>query len=718
MRWFRIAQLFLPKFAASNPEEYERFRETIEDYARGNPYPFSAWFGADGRAYFPFEGRPAQGPEAEGGVDPDVANALADGGCEVTDYPGGYCRRGNRTLRIGKVIQQLKNKDLQTLRQRAEAGEIYDLERELQEASAYYDDVMRQFMNSPYRAAKSGRRTGLTVVVSQNPHDLGAMSTGRRWTSCMRLGEGAHHEDLYCEVESGGLVAYLVRNDDREIRDPLARIHIRRFENRQGQSVAVPEGEVYGDDVDGFSEAVQGWLNERQGEVSGMYERRGGEYSDTFGDELLVAPSTEEGLLSWLKGEHPDALYSTWQVNDDLYEDAEDTFGRYGNEIPIENLSRTFQTKEEAEQYLQYVQSGEQDEYEREHMGSGWAEVDEETGEWEQERFSINEETHDHRRDMKNTVAKKVLDAPPGTYSDEVMQEVKKHVWDDAAIYSPLKRTLIKKRPDLLSEKDVEELDDKDGLEYLISLSPEKRQKYLTGWKKGIETYLDDPGLLLDEEVENAIARFKADPKGKDPAGRDMLDYLSGRVFTKFYDAVLDPAKHLFEPIPADLAKKIVGFVGNIDESYGAPISQSDSFNNLLSSVVQSFSQTDTDTPTVQGFYGSLLSRVSPPEKRGPRRPGHLSFETVVWAISSLGENGRAFLPWVRENIATQAERVESLRAKEEAANWASAVSYERKTAEDNLEKLLYAQDAIESGTGRSRKYRFYDDRRWSRETA
>ena len=92
------------------------------------------------------------------------------------------------------------------------------------------------------------------IVISQDPHDVAQMSTGRQWTSCMDLGgegrePGSHHEDIFCEVQKGGLVAYLIRAEDGAIADPLARIHIRRFDNRAGQSVAVPEQSVYGNEI-------------------------------------------------------------------------------------------------------------------------------------------------------------------------------------------------------------------------------------------------------------------------------------------------------------------------------------------------------------------------------------------------------------------------------------------------------------------------------------
>src|SRR5690606_11354228 len=111
------------------------------------------------------------------------------------------------------------------------------------------------FLNSKFRTNKK-YSSELMVVFSQDPHDIAQMSYERSWSSCMELGEGSNYKSLFCEVESGGFIAYLTTTDDKEIKKPLARIHIRRFTNADGISFAKVEDRVYGNETNGFKEFV------------------------------------------------------------------------------------------------------------------------------------------------------------------------------------------------------------------------------------------------------------------------------------------------------------------------------------------------------------------------------------------------------------------------------------------------------------------------------
>lgn len=75
----------------------------------------------------------------------------------------------------------------------------------------------------------------LMIVVSRKAEDIAGMSTDRRWKSCMELPGydknkmfgGSFHSRLFYDIKLGTLVAYLIRKDDKEIEDPLARIAIK-----------------------------------------------------------------------------------------------------------------------------------------------------------------------------------------------------------------------------------------------------------------------------------------------------------------------------------------------------------------------------------------------------------------------------------------------------------------------------------------------------------
>ncbi len=240
---------------------YEQ-EDHIQRLSRENPYPFKEWFDDSGRAYVPFS---PEGTESQEGVDEYVAAELAEKGYQITDYRKGYCAKGNRVSRIGKILNSLKQQSLNEIQNKFQnisqeqdpvKYQIFQnqMQEELKRNDEYYNELINTFVNSSFRSHQSNQDSGFMVVISQDPHDVAQMSTGRNWTSCMDMGgdggeEGSHHEDVFCEVQSGGLVAYLIRADDQQIEDPLARIHIRRFDNRSGKSVAIQEKSVYGNEI-------------------------------------------------------------------------------------------------------------------------------------------------------------------------------------------------------------------------------------------------------------------------------------------------------------------------------------------------------------------------------------------------------------------------------------------------------------------------------------
>lgn len=201
----------------------------------------------------------------------------------------------------------------------------------------FIHDEFYELFNDPIRISK---KDNLYVVITNKPEDIATMSTGRRWTSCMDLSGGAHSEDVFCEIIDGGFVAYLIHKDDLDIDDPLARLHIRRFDSGDGRSVAVPESEVYssGEDYVAFKKAVENWIEQKQGRIfPGSYTRSGGYWSDTFGtgrsEELLgldydFAPEVVIEVLKdpaeFILNEYD--IKDTWVVKDSFYNSWEEYF--------------------------------------------------------------------------------------------------------------------------------------------------------------------------------------------------------------------------------------------------------------------------------------------------------------------------------------------------------------------------------------------------------
>ena len=283
-------------------EEYEPFKSKIEKAAAGRKFPFEHWWPAgQNRVEIPFDAEVSKSEARE-----SIEELLADfkglptkglpaaDSYQLVDYKAGLARPAGKknAYKIIRILDAMEQNEIAKINADLEANRISAAKAKQEIASwkKYLETPRQEFMNDPVRAAK---KSGLKVIISKDIHDLGAMSTGRGWTSCMHLGTGIHKKDVYCEVKNGGFVAYLVRDGDEDIKSPIARIHIRRFDNPKGQSVAVPEDEVYGADTPALKNAVNNWIASKQGEPkAGVYKRRGGKYSDTFPKErkMILTP--------------------------------------------------------------------------------------------------------------------------------------------------------------------------------------------------------------------------------------------------------------------------------------------------------------------------------------------------------------------------------------------------------------------------------------------
>jgi hypothetical protein len=100
----------------------------------------------------------------------------------------------------------------------------------------------------------------LSVVICRHPYDIIGMSTGRGWSTCIDLNDkkynGNHLHGLRNKMISGCLVAYLIRDDDRNINNPVSRIAINSY---NGISL-YNDNKCYGTSVKEFIKFVNKWV--------------------------------------------------------------------------------------------------------------------------------------------------------------------------------------------------------------------------------------------------------------------------------------------------------------------------------------------------------------------------------------------------------------------------------------------------------------------------
>lgn len=645
-------------------EYYEKvYRLSLE-----NPLPFKNWFDGANRVYFPLH-RIDDITQS----DQEVIDLLKEYGCEVTDYIAGYCQQGNRTMRIGKFIEKIKKEEIKKLQDKFNQGEIYNLERDTKEIIDFLNTILSQFNASSIRAAKKSQ---LFVVISQDPYDIAHMSTGRNWTSCMNLETGSNKESAYCEVKNGGLVAYLIYENDKNIDKPLARIHIRRFDSLDGKSIAILEDSVYGNDTEGFFEAVENWIDSKQGDIpAGPYKMQGGEWSDTFSSSYMQTPTDPETIRKWMMEEELEGSKDEyWVVSDLMYEDVHDELG-----VDIEDFTRKFKTEEEAKHYLDIISWNESDEYEREAVGGGWDEIDK-GGNFVQKRFELDKMTDDYRSQMRQAAVKKVIDAEKGVYDADVLSAVKEFVFQ-AYSSMGLKNAFIKKYPELLTEEEIGSLDDYDNIKFIKALPPAQRDPYIQSWMFSITSILDDPASLMDENIEQYRAR-----------GGSWHEDADMKISIKLEDSIFRPLHELAEQLPEPLIRKLVNLKSSLS-NFGVDFEKSDNGKRILASIAHLFAMKKADTPTVQNFYKSLFPYWGFSQK-SLGKYDVININTLGHSIGFLGENGGEFLPFLRQKL----EEVKQIQCEERIC---------KDDKEKEIESYLWAIDAIETGKGYSTKYKF-----------
>lgn len=396
----------------------DEWREEIELRARGKSYPFNSWFGGNNRIFLPFK------VESTPSVDipVNVNNELLGNGCQVVDSVNGLISCGsNRTQKIGKFLENLRNKKLKELMSYNYSEEELSLKTD--EINNYYNSLLSEYSNSRNMSLKN--YDNLYVAISQDPHDIGQMSTGRGWEqfSCMRFptrennqDAGEQYENVFCEVSEGGLIAYLVREGDVNISKPMSRLLIRRFENSDGKSYAIPENVVYGTEVPGFLDFVRKWLDSKQGSISsGYYELKGSEYSDSLDDYVLNLDFSDysiEDLMDCYNGKCKNFENKKYTVVDQLY----DEILYYDDEYAMDNvedLSRSFSNRDDSYEYFDKMNSMSEDSEEhirdmiyQKYGDEDWIEMD--VDGWEIPRFSRKEENLVELKDLRKKVLERI----------------------------------------------------------------------------------------------------------------------------------------------------------------------------------------------------------------------------------------------------------------------------------------------------------------------
>lgn len=169
-----------------------------------------------------------------------VKDFLSSHNYKIKDYGKGICILDGdaREFKIGRVLNRYKASD----------------------------EIKKNFENGISRENAKNALSPMKVMISRNPYDVAAMSTGRGWSSCMSLSDGCNREYVMRDVAKGTCVAYLFNSNDTKFENPTSRLLLKKFKKnnsrKRADHVLVPEVREYGSRVPEFKSFVKKWADE------------------------------------------------------------------------------------------------------------------------------------------------------------------------------------------------------------------------------------------------------------------------------------------------------------------------------------------------------------------------------------------------------------------------------------------------------------------------
>lgn len=218
-------------------------------------------FGNKDRIYVPYKYTPPKNQYS--GTKVYIESALkhyVEGNYEITDYEGGYAKNDTgRTMKIGKLLSNTIQKF-----SKLPAGEYYSGGVRNRNVVTHLEGLLKDFQGDEIRQAT--KTQNYLIAISRHAYDVAGMSTHlkgyRGWTSCQNLNTGALKSYVERDIKAGTIIAYLIREDDKNIEKPLGRVLLKPFENPDtGDWILLP-AKKYGTTPPNFRKAVEKWANQ------------------------------------------------------------------------------------------------------------------------------------------------------------------------------------------------------------------------------------------------------------------------------------------------------------------------------------------------------------------------------------------------------------------------------------------------------------------------
>lgn len=166
-----------------------------------------------------------------------IIKAITRFGYEVLDYGDGTAKKvgdDKNIFKIGKVLQR------------------------------HAPDMKAAFDSDSSREGAKVLQRSLSICISRHAYDIGGMSTGRGWTSCMNLEDGSNCAYVQSDIVKGTLVAYLINTADKNIKNPISRLLIKPYTKEirgEAHTILSVDNRIYGTPLDTFKAELDKWAD-------------------------------------------------------------------------------------------------------------------------------------------------------------------------------------------------------------------------------------------------------------------------------------------------------------------------------------------------------------------------------------------------------------------------------------------------------------------------
>ena len=245
-------------------------KSVVDNYKRGGYQFTDKIFGGKNqhRLYIPLQSQQSDPVPPQ-----SVKDHVESLGFNIHDYKNGLAKdKHGRDVRIGRILSHPKNGNPSALKE-------------------FNDDQAKR---------GSKKDDDHVVCITRHPHDVAGMSTNRGWTSCMDLERGSNKHYLKTDIAHGTHVAYLIHKDDPEIKNPIARIALKKHVPEKQYSplrgyyklpasthVLRPEERQYGTGNDAFAHTVRKWTEDNMPMKAPVYEKHENLYNDDSNEIVL-----------------------------------------------------------------------------------------------------------------------------------------------------------------------------------------------------------------------------------------------------------------------------------------------------------------------------------------------------------------------------------------------------------------------------------------------